>query len=234
MSQRVYLPTDIELNIGTIELSLDTTNLSLSATQTLVPYRTHGELYDRLKSGRLTRRLGISGLYDGSRADSFKALQGGNAVATRLLIDKGQSNRIHAGMLLAADYEIDTSGDAVIVTGSAEFTGTVYIGQGAAALSDDFDDLSIDYDVGVIVVETAGVESGTGSLRLRATASAVNYDATVDLRETTGTFIVPLPATGTGDAARPSSGDWDVTLTALSYSTSPVLTWGMVKPEGVF
>ena len=137
MGQRVYLPKDVEFDIGQIHLTPATTNIGTSTRQVYQPFRPHGENYGRWKPDEFGRSFSLAGVYDGPEADAFYALQGAGEVAARLIVDRGHNNRVHAGNVLASGYEIVAATEAITtVTGAAPISGVVYIGEGDAALDE--------------------------------------------------------------------------------------------------
>ena len=99
MSQRPYLPTDVEIDIGTVHLTPAITDVTLRPGHTYHEFRASGSLYREYVPGKFTRGIGLAGIYDGQEADDFKALRGAGLQACRLVVDKGQNDRVHAGML---------------------------------------------------------------------------------------------------------------------------------------
>ena len=236
MGQRVYLPKDIELDIGAVHLTPATTNISLRAIQVYPPFRAHGETYRQLAVGSFGRGFGIAGIYDGPEADAFEALRDGDYRAARMVADKGHINRVHAGMVLPSDYSLTAATeDLVVVSGAAEVSGVVYIGSGDALLADDLT-ASVAHDAVSFVVRTAGIETAgqTGTVTFTATAGGNTYVVAVEVRSFVGCYLALLPERGTGNAARPVAGNWTISATATRYTTDPVIRWSAVRPEGKF
>ena len=230
MPQRPYLPKDTELDIGAVHLTPAITDISLIPAQEYYAVRPLGDAHNVYAVGKLGRSIGLVGVYDGDEADAFKAMQDGQEYAARLIVDKGENSRIHAGMVLATDYELTAPGSDVLkVTGAAPISGTVYIGSGNAGLSDSLV-VSVEHTAVCCVVRTAGVEIAgqTGTLTFTATQGANTYTAVVEVRETTGCYIEAL--TGT----LPTTGDVSIAVAASGFTTDPVIEWGAIRPEGTF
>ena len=232
MSQRPYLPTDVEIDIGTVHLTPAITDVTLRPGHTYHEFRASGSLYREYVPGKFTRGIGLAGIYDGQEADDFRALRGAGLQACRLVVDKGQNDRIHAGMVFASDYRLTEPSDGVItVTGAAEMSGTIYIGSGRYT-NQATRNRAVDFDTIVAVLTTDGTPVA-GTLRVRGTAGGVNWTTNVT-GAGAGVYIITMPLVNSNGAARPTTGHWDVSLTLHNYTTDPDIEWGIVKPEGKF
>jgi len=242
MGQRVYLPRKVELDIGAINVTPASTNIGLGARHEYKEYRPLDESYPQYEVGQFGRSLTLAGVYAGAEADAFRALIGsGSTYAFRLLLDQGQDNRVHAGMVLPENYELTTPSEEVsVVTGSAQVDGAPYIGAGVATLAagSNSQSVTVAHDAIVYVVRTAGVRA---SVPTPATVTwtaqqggGATFAITAQVDAATGAFIVHLPDTGSGNAARPSSGDWTIRASTLGYATLPALTWTALRAEGTF
>ena len=242
MGQRVFLPWDVGLDIGAINLKPDSTNIGISANHDYQRYRSHGEKYDSYRPAQFSRMVSIAGVYHSKAAEDLKTLINNSTISTyRLQIDTegtGAERHCWAGQLLINgwDYEANVSdGGPTTVRGDAMTTGPCWMGDGERAIQAANVTLGLEYEAAIVKITTAGVETddpANSEVYLTAQASGETWTAAIP-NPGVGVHLLVLAETAdTSGAARPTMGTWNLRVRSRNWDTAPVGVWTALRKEG--
>ena len=234
MVQRVYLPWDTKVEIGSVVLTPQATNMGIGTEQEFEPYRAYGEKPERVRPRSFGRTLNLAGVYSSAESEALrKLIHSGAEQPFRFMLDASNDKRVIAGFVELGDYTLDSPVEGVVtISGTGMSSGPTYYGAGdhsfGAAQTKAFDD----GDAIAVAVESAGADSGAnGKVTVTWTSGATSWTREWTMPET-GILLAKFEgATKTGSGSRPTAGNWSLRVRATGYDTAATGVWTALKQE---
>lgn len=231
MTQRLYLPKNTHLQIGAVNLEPAVTDFALVENNETEQVRAMGEDYSDTEWLGMSRALDLTGVYYGDQADALRALLGSDDLQPwRVVYDYGTDNRVVAGHCRVAGIGTRRNGRGpVVASGRAVGSGVSFIGSG---LHTNLNALTVPvaFDTVIMRTSTAGAPT-TGNFAVHCAVGGNQWTTNVALSEP-GLWMLTVPQETTGGIARPTSGNWTMTVSLTGYTTVPTFEWAALQAEG--